>query len=316
MPEQPSVTLPALIRGSGTALHPEGVGWDPSRGAFLVGSLRYGSVSVVEPDGRAWPLVHDDRLIATGGLRADVARNRLLVTFDDVYAGPGGLLSEGSTEQTAGRHAGLGIFRLDDGKPVHLVDLGRLPGLHLANDLAIDDTGTAYVTDSFSPSIFRVTPDGEASVFVQDDAFDAPITDGLPEVGLNGIVHHPDGYLLTVRYDTGTLLRVPLEGSPEPVEVELDRPPVGADGIALRADGDLVVATNTIRSTGIDGVFLLRSKDGWRSAETVRSTPWPDPSPTTIAVTPYGDYVLSSNLLVLFRSGGKDTTDGFTLRRH
>ncbi|GAA2777138.1 hypothetical protein [Saccharopolyspora taberi] len=308
--------FPDVIRGTDRALHPEGVAWDPSRSAFLVGSLRYGTVSVVTPDGATSTLVKHENLIATGGIRADVERNRLLVTYDDVYAGPGGLLSAGSTPETAGRHAGLGIFELDSGKLVQLVDLGWHSGLHLANDLALDADGNAYVTDSFAPTLFRVDPAGNASVFLEDDAFDAPTTDGLPEVGLNGIAYHPDGYLLTVRYDTGELLRVPLDGTPRATKVDLDTPVIGADGIALRPDGDLVVATNTIRSAGYDGAFLLRSEDGWKSATAVRDERWPDASPTTIAVTPHGDYILSSSLQVLFWSGGQETSDGFVLRRH
>lgn len=316
--QRPSTTypLPALVHGRGTALHPEGVAWDPSRSAFLVGSIRHGSVSVVAPNGDTTTLVDEPRLIATGGIRADVKRNRLLVTYFDVYAGPGVLISTGSSAETAGRHSGLGIFELDSGKTIHLVDLGWQPGLHLANDLALDGDGRAYVTDSFAPTLFRVDLDGTASVFAENAAFDAPVIDGLPNFGLTGVSYHPGGYLLTGRYDTGTLLRVPLDDPCSVTEVALDQPVVGADGIALQTDGDLVLVTNTIASTGFDGVFLLRSTDGWTSASIVASTRWPDLNPTTVAITPQGDYVLSSKLSVLFGSQGKQTADGFFLRRH
>ncbi|MEU9289316.1 hypothetical protein AB0D57_32770 [Streptomyces sp. NPDC048275] len=312
----PGADLPAIVQGSGHAIHPEGVTWDPTRNAFLIGSLRYGTVSVVGADGVPHTLVEDPYLIATGGVRVDVARNRLLVTYDDVYAGPNALLSVGSTAETRGRHAGLAIYDLATGALERHIDLGEAPGWHLANDVALDPVGNAYVTDSFSGHIFKVTPSGEKSTFLYDPALDAGITDDLPNVGLNGIVYHPGGYLLAVRYDTGQIFRIPLNHPEGFTEVTLQDKVPGADGMALAPDGTLWAATNTIRSNGIDGVFQLRSDDGWRTAYTVSKHASPEAAPTTVAITPSGDYVLSSNLNVLFGSGGKETRDGFVLRRY
>ena len=303
------------IDGRISDLHPEGVVWDPSRSAFLVGSIRYGSVSIVDLQGRTRPLVTEPGLVATGGVRVDLDRRRVLATYDDVFAGPGALLSERSAERTAGHLAGLGIFDLDTGRTLHLVDLGWRPGLHLANDVAIGPSGEAYVTDSFDGVIYRVSPEGQARVFVEHPDLQAPITDGLPEVGLNGIACHPGGYLLTVRYDTGTLVRVPLAAPNRFTAVSLDQPVIGGDGITLLADGTLIVVTNTIRSTGIDGVFHLRPDKDWATASTLRRSPWPDSAPTMAATTPVGEYVLSSKLDLLFSTGGERTADGFTLRR-
>jgi len=61
------------------------------------------------------------------------------------------------------------------------------------------------------------------------------------------------------------------------------------------------------------GFTVLGSTDGWRSASRLRQVePWPDPAPTTVATTPYGEYVVSGRLDVLL-SGG--TSESFTLRR-
>ncbi|MBT2393156.1 SMP-30/gluconolactonase/LRE family protein [Streptomyces sp. ISL-1] len=308
--------LPALVQGSGHAVHPEGVTWDPTRSAFLIGSIRYGTVSVVRADGVPHPLIDDPYLIATGAIRVDAARNRLLVTYDDVYAGPNALLSVGSTAETRGRHAGLAIYNLATGALERHVDLGEAPGWHLANDIALDPAGNAYVTDSFSGHIFKVTPFGEKSTFLYDPAVDAGITDDLPNVGLNGIVYHPGGYLLVVRYDTGQIFRVPIDHPEKFTEVTLQDKVPGADGMALASDGTLWAATNTIRSSGIDGVFRLRSDDGWRTSYTVGKQASPEAAPTTVAITPSGDYVLSSNLNILFGRGGQETRDGFVLRRY
>lgn len=307
---------PAVVRNGTPALHPEGTVWDPTRSRVLVGSLHKGTVSILNPDATTTPLVTDKRLVGTGGMRIDQARGRLLVTYDDTFAGPGGQLSERSTPQTPGHWAGLGIFDLRTGRTIKLVDLGWQRGLHLSNDLALDPTGNAYVTDSFNGTIYRVDPAGHRSVFLTDPKITAPIKKGIPDVGPNGIVYR-DGYLVMVRYDTGELFKIPISHPKSLTKVAFDRPVAGADGMVQRPNGDLVAVTNTIRPypKAIEGAIVIRSADGWRSAHRVSTTPWPDHAPTMVAMTPCGDYVMSSRLDVLFHSAGKTTADGFTLRR-
>lgn len=307
-------SAPALIHSDTPQLQPENTVWDPTRRRVLVGSIRQGTVSVVNPDHTTTTLVKDPRLIGTGGVRVDPARGRLLATFDDTFDGPGALLSERSTPQTVGHYAGLGIFDLRTGKTIKLVNLAFQPGLHLANDLAIDPAGNAYVTDSFNGTVYKVDPEGHASIFLHAPALTAPVVNGAPSVGPNGIVYR-DGYLIVVRYDSGELFKIPLRAPHSFTKVALNQPVVGADGIALRPNGDLVAVTNTIKSTGIEGVIVVRSKDNWRTAQRIDTTPWPDHAPTMVAMTPCGDYVLSSGLDVLFHSGGKQTVNGFNLRR-
>ncbi|MGW6685987.1 SMP-30/gluconolactonase/LRE family protein [Streptomyces sp. NPDC054961] len=310
-----TAALPALIQGPGEAIHPEGFTWDPTRRAFLIGSLRHGTISVVGADGIPHTLVSDPSLIATGGIRVDATRNRLLATYGDVYAGPNALLSDGSTPETRGRYGGVAIFNLTTGALEKRVELSQSPGLHLANDLALDPQGNAYATDSFTGTIFKVTPAGTASVLLKDPALDAGYQDGLPNVGVNGILYHPSGALIVVRYDSGALFRIPLDNPSNFREISLTERIPGADGIALGSDGTLYAATNTIRSNGIDGLFKLRSSDGWRSAGIVSKTVSPEAAPTTVTLTPSGAYVLSSNVHILFGSGGAQTRDGFALRR-
>ncbi|AYV32416.1 hypothetical protein HET69_33295 [Streptomyces sp. CJ_13] len=310
-----TTALPALIQGPGEAIHPEGFTWDPTRKTFLIGSLRHGTISVVGADGIPHTLVSDPSLIATGGIRVDAARNRLLATYGDVYAGPNALLSDGSTPETRGRYGGVAIFNLTTGVLEKRVELSQSPGLHLANDLALDPQGNAYATDSFTGTIYKVTPSGTGSVFLQAPALDAGYENGLPNVGVNGIVYHPSGALIVVRYDSGALFRIPLSNPENFREISLKERIPGADGIALGSDGTLYAATNTIRSNGIDGLFKLRSPDGWRSAQIVSKAVSPEAAPTTVTLTPSGAYVLSSNVHILFGSGGTQTRDGFALRR-
>ncbi|WP_189160524.1 hypothetical protein [Lentzea pudingi] len=294
--------LSDVVNGTGAALHPEGVGWDPSRKAFLVGSLRHGTVSVVGADGRASTLVNEPRIVSTVGVHVDVARNRVLAAYADYGVGT---RSSPSTIQT---QAGLGIFDLKTGRTLHLVDLAIGPGPHIANDFALDLAGNAYVTDTASDKIYKVDVNGRASVLVQDPRLAGPTEDGM-----NGIVWHPGGYLLAVGYETGSLLRIPLKDPQAIHEVRLDQALVGGDGLALRPDGTLLVVSNEFGRSTAGSVKVLRSRDGWTSAKTAKTVAqWPDPLPTTVAVSPAGAYVLSGRLDVLITGS---TSDQFTLRR-
>lgn len=291
--------LPETITGHAAALHPEGVAWDPTRRALLVSSTRHGTVSVVRPDGRVRTLVSDERMVSAFGLRVDAARNRLLVAFADIGVG------ERTGPETYYRQSGVGIFDLRTGAPLHLVDLALGDGRHGANDLALDRAGNAYVTDPASDALYRVDPAGRASVVVRDARL------GSPTIGANGVAWHPGGYLLVVRYGDGALLRVSPSGRID--EVGLERPLVGGDGIALRPDGTLLVVTNSLGAAGENAVTVLRPDRSWSSATVVRRiSPWRTTSPTTVAVTPHGSYVVSGDLDELLAG---TTTDSFTLDR-
>jgi sugar lactone lactonase YvrE len=291
--------LPAEVVGHAPALHPEGIAYDPTRHAFLVGSVRHGTVSVVAPDGSVRTLVADPRMPSTIGLHVDAARGRILVCYGDIG------VSDHSQPDPALRRTGLGIFDLRTGAPLHVVDLAD--GTHTANDVTFDRAGNAYVTDSMGDTIWRVDAAGHASVFVQDPRFAGT------GVGINGIVWHPDGYLLVGKYDTGTVFRIPTRGAPEVTEVRLARPLIGADGLALHANGDLVAVTNTLAApAAVEAVTVLRPVAGGRALRVLDTEPWPVAHPTTIAVSPFGDYAVSGQVDVLLGGG---TSDTFTLRR-
>lgn len=291
--------VPAVVEARADSLHPEGIAWDPIRRAFLVSSIRHGTVSVVRPDGQVRTLVSDPRMVSTFGLRVDARRGRLLVVYADMGLGVR------SSPETEGVQSGVGVYDLRTGRPLHLVDLSIGPGKHTANDLALDRSGTGYVTDPSSDTLYRVTPDGHGSVFARDPRF------ASPTIGLNGIVWHPAGFLLTSRYDDGGLFRIPVQA---PAKVSAVRLPsrAGTDGLLLHRDGSLAAVTNTLAARSTDAVTTFRSSDGWRSARLVRIEPWASKVPTTIASSPSGDYAVSGRLDVLLNGG---TADDFVLRR-
>ena len=98
---------------------------------------------------------------------------------------------------------------------------------HFANDVAVAADGTAYVTDTFAGVIYRVDTDYQASVFYQPDTADP--------LGFNGIVVHPDGYLLVAGGET--LWKVPLDSPDESAPVALPEAVPGQDGMVWMTDG-------------------------------------------------------------------------------
>jgi len=305
----PALAVPAVqqrwartISGETADRYPEGISWDPTRQAFLIGSMATGRISAVDRTGHP-RVVSEAPGVSTFGLHVDAARNRFLVTYADMGVG------ENSSEATTNVQSGVAIYNLRTGRLERRVDLNtpRLNppgGKHTANDLAIDQRGNAYVTDPSGDAIYKVTPDGKASVLVRDARLQGQT------IGMNGIVWDPAGYLLAVRYDNGKLYRISPHGAI--TEVRLAHPLLGGDGLAFTADRKLVAVTNKLGAAGVEAVTVLRSSDGYRSAQVVTGQAWPIPGPTTIAISPYGAYVLSGRLEVLL-SGGQSSE--FDLRR-
>ncbi|MFG1708683.1 SMP-30/gluconolactonase/LRE family protein [Nonomuraea sp. M3C6] len=295
---------PRVINGHAPTLHPEGVAYDPARKAFLVSSMRHGTVSILRPDGSVKTLVRDPKLISAVGIQIDSAHQRLLVANADDSA------SEHSSPATQKHVAGLGVYNLRTGRRMRYVDLAATTGgvreNHFGNDIALAPDGTAYVTDSFAPVIYRVGTDGRASVFLRDARL------GGSDFGANGIAWQ-DGHLIIAKTNDGTLLRVPVQRPGSLRRVPLDRPLTGADGIALRRDGSLLVVRNRLSETPANAVAVVRPAKDWKSARVASQRFWKDPAPTTAAADPRGRfYVLSGRMDLLF--AGKPV-DAFTLRR-
>ncbi|ALG13821.1 SMP-30/gluconolactonase/LRE family protein [Kibdelosporangium phytohabitans] len=264
-------SLPKVIDGYGETLHPEGVAWDPTRQAFLVSSIVRGTISVVGKDWKAQTLVSDPVLTQPLGVHVDAVRNRVLAAYSQ----------------------GLGIFELSTGRTLHLVKFGKA-----ANDLAIDWFGNAYVTDPPGETLYKVDVNGNATPFVTDKRL-AGVAHGM-----NGVVWHPAGFLLVVHYENGKIYKVTRNRL---VEVALDTPLVGGDGLALQPDGSLVVVTNKLGVPGQDAVTVLRPRGLWSGAVVSKRTAWPITAPTTAAVTPYGTYVVNGRLDWLLNEGRLST---------
>lgn len=267
------------------ALYPETIEYDGGNDRFLLGSFRKGGIYGVDQAGRVSLLVDDPRLCSVLGIAIDAQRKRIWAVNSDLGA---------SLKPSAAgpkKLAGVGIYDLSSGKAIKYIDLAALAdGPHLLNGIALDPQGNAFVTDSFSPRIYRITSEGRAGVFVEDGRFAGA------GVNLNGLVVHPDGYLLVVKKSDGILYKVPLDRPSGLSRVAIDQTFIGGDGLTLVGKMDLVVIANATPEHSSNTAFSLSSEDGWATAKVSARLPLGDVYPTTAAVRKGALYDLHSKL--------------------
>jgi len=119
------------------------------------------------------------------------------------------------------------------------------------NDMAFDDAGALFLTDSALGVVWKVRPGGAPSIWLSD-----PLLQGNPNApvfgapfGANGIAFDQKKKTLYVaNTDLGAILQIRVlpNGAPGDVEVfATDSRLLGADGIAFDRSGTLYVAVNT-----------------------------------------------------------------------
>ena len=267
-------------------LFPEGIAYNPNTEQFLLSSLTQGSIYAADEDGSVSPFIQDDRLVSSLGIAIDEKRNRILVANSDVG------VSSGSSPETTNQIAGLGIFDLSTGESIDYIDLGNLrpEQPHFANDLDVDNKGNIYVTDSLSPIIYKVDPQGNSSIFLEIEQFAG---EGF---NLNGIVVHPDGFLIVADFNDGLLYKVPLDNPENFTQIQTDQNLINADGLLLGDKDELVVVTNNSNGESSNSVFNLQSHDNWNSAQVVDELNLGDNTPTTATIRDGDIFVPDANL--------------------
>ena len=254
-------TLPNLYLLPDNARYPEGIAADNESGDFYVSSVADGSIyrgnvssSNAELFLRGGPGQEDGRTSATG------------LKLDD-----GQLFVAG---------AGTGkvfIYDASRGDLIRSFDAQGAAGF--LNDLAITpQTGDAYITDSFVPTLWRISG-GQLEPWL--DLTKTPIQYIPNQFNLNGIVATPDGrYLLTVQSNTGNLYRIDTQ-TKQVTQVDL--------GSKTLTNGDgLVLTGNTlyvIRNQGV--ITKISLGNNLKSGKVIgddTTVPFPDDFPTTGAL--------------------------------
>jgi Cu-Zn family superoxide dismutase len=175
----------------GTAVFPEGIAYDQRTSTVYVTSTTDGTVFRGDVrDGTLAPFLAggtDGRTTAVG-IAVDPLRQRLFV------AGGG-----------TGR-----VYVYDARTGALLASLQAATGDTFVNDVVVAQDGTAYVTDSRVPVVYRVVADGTGGFRLERwlDLTGTVIQYG-PGFNLNGIEVTPDGrYLFVVQSNTGRLFRI------------------------------------------------------------------------------------------------------------
>ncbi|MBL1097399.1 SMP-30/gluconolactonase/LRE family protein [Streptomyces coffeae] len=260
----------------GAEVFPESIAIDHATGVYYVGSVKDGTifrgqvgsdtVSVFSKSGA------DGRTIANG-LALD--GNRLIVLS---------------------RQTGK-VYAYDTRNGAHLATLDNGLGATgtFLNDISVTQDGTAYLTDSVNPWLYRMTRTASGGYRLEKflDFTGTPLhyisAPGAAGINVNGITATPDGrHLIVAKRNENALYRITLaDRSVEKVQL-----PAGAletpDGIFLRGR-TLYAAQNTPRS-----VAVLHFSADYRSA--TAGTPLTDPSfrfPTSAAV--HGNRLLVVN---------------------
>lgn len=238
-------------------IYPEGIAYDSARDVFYVSSMRDGSIGKVSTSGQ-YTVLHADSSWKSGyGMKLHPDGRQLWVMIGDPN------YSRYKSPETYKKMIRLVSLDVENGNVLHDIDLSSLiPGEHFGNDLCFDDQQNVYITDSYANAIYKVTAQGQASVFAKDSVFN---TEGY---GLNGIVFHPDEYLLVASTNKGAIFKVDIRQPTNITKVKTDQFYVGADGLLLNDPKNLTVVTNG----GNDKIFQLQSDDNWISAKMVATT--------------------------------------------
>uniref|UniRef100_A0A7N0VIB4 Uncharacterized protein n=1 Tax=Kalanchoe fedtschenkoi TaxID=63787 RepID=A0A7N0VIB4_KALFE len=256
--------------------------WDASNRRFLVSFFDNGIGQITENgDGGVLEervVVKDADLAgyASLGLAIDRPRNRALVAIADVLTN---------------RYSALAAYDLSTWKRIFLTQLAA-PGdeKSMADDVAVDPEGNAYVTDTKSSKIWKVGAGGELQSIIKNPLF-APKEWYKSLISLNGIVYHPDGYLLVIHTFSGNLFKIILNKEGDGEEVKSVKILSGSlmmgDGIELLSPTKLVVAA--AHPSG----RLVESIDGWETASVVSTFSGPVHRLATSATVKDGKVYLS-----------------------
>lgn len=270
---------PVQINFTEHNLFPEGVVYDPIHNWFYVSSADHGTIGIVTFGGTYTRVTKDEELTQTNGLRVDKARQRLWV---------------------CNAPTGVGAYDLNTGARIFFTDLTKLvPGEPVfTNDVVLDPEGNAYVTNSFSPVIYKVDRYGKASVFFQNAAF----ATGPGEFGFNGIQYDERGFLLVAHTNLNEIIKIPVRNPADYSIVQLDATLSFPDGMLLSKDGKQMVVVNE------DRVLSFISNDQWKSGS-LSTLFYTGSEVFTTSVTSDGKrvYVLYSHLNKLLNEEDQDT---------
>ncbi|WZZ14630.1 hypothetical protein YC2023_107719 [Brassica napus] len=185
---------------------------------------------------------------ASAGIVIDRDRNRLLVAIGDLVGN---------------KYSALAAYDLSTWHRIFLTELsGYSKEISFADDVAFDAQGNTYVTDAKGSKIWKVDVNGKLVSTIKSPLFTPP---GwfINLVALNGIVYHPNGFLIVIHTFSGLLYKIDLTEGDDSNKVNVIEVTGGTlrfgDGIELLSPTKIVIAGNP-------STRLVESSDEWRTA--------------------------------------------------
>jgi len=251
-------TLDPSIPGN----NPEGVAWDPGSQSFFVGIVATGTIyRATLRDTTLRPfIIPDTAAPADSAVGMKVSRGKLYVA-----GGPTGSIY---------------VYEIKSGALLARFETG--PGGFL-NDLVVTRQGDVYVTDSFRPMLWHLTPAMVKAGSGSPESIDVgpEITYTAGQFNLNGIVARRDGReLIVVSSFSRSLFRIDIDRDDPAARTitRIDAPELRGDGLLIDRGQLLVVTGNPAAVT----VLNLTRQDTRARVDRVLT----DPSlrgPSTIA---------------------------------
>ncbi|MEA5598432.1 gluconolaconase [Rivularia sp. UHCC 0363] len=208
-------------------------------GTLYVGSITSGQILRIEP-GRSVETFFpgNNQVFAANTLRIDQERGILWGTSSDFLGVRG---SDGKVTRRSHR-----IFAIDinSGQVIRVI---VMPDGGFANDIALDEKGGVYITDSWRSRIYYLANvKNQLQVWVKDEKFAAE----AGQVGLAGIARHENGVIIVGHFSQGKLFRVTPQQSAKPKveEIALSRTIENPDGIQFTLNRQLIITEGAIQS--------------------------------------------------------------------
>ncbi len=235
--------MSANVKVYGGVVSAESCSYDPNRKLIMVVNRganqnevpNDGFVSLLNPDGS----VHTARWIG-------VNRNGLVLNQpfgSDVHAGKLYLAdSDGGTADGAPRVSVVRMFDMKSGAPAGEI---KVPDSAWFNDIAVARDGTIYASQTGSADgqtamrIYKVTPDGRASVLI----------DGSPLSLPNGVAMDNEGNVVVANMGNSSILTFSPQGKLLRTEQAAQS---GSDGLVIMGDGTIYVSS--VRMGGVSRI--------------------------------------------------------------
>lgn len=249
-PDGKFTPMSANVKVYGAIYSAESCSYDPVRGVIVVPNRGVGQnvqannawISFINHDGS----VHTARWIGIQNPGAQRNNSVPPVVLNEPLGSDivNGILyladRDGGTSATDPSVSVVRRFNLQTGAPVGEVRVEKSTGF---NDLAVTKDGTTYGTVTGSgdgAQVWKITPDGTASIFAQ----------GVPLVQPNGVALDPQGNIVVVNIGNANVLTFSPDGKLLKTEAAVQG---GNDGLVIMPDG-----TKYVSSVVLGGVSRIR----------------------------------------------------------